>query len=144
MNNLSNIATVGTGMIAGDTEEKASVVSPAANPGADASYKAKATEAAVKFEGFFIAHMLHQMRSSTRELSSEDSVFKDQVNSDMLDMADTLVADKMANQRAFGVADAILRQLLPPASGNNTNPPTSPPGTAGIPLVAGSAAQIAK
>jgi flagellar protein FlgJ len=33
----------------------------------------------------------------------------------MLDMADNLVADQMAGKRAFGVADAILRQLLPPS-----------------------------
>jgi flagellar protein FlgJ len=33
----------------------------------------------------------------------------------MLDMADKLLAGHMAGQRAFGVADAILRQLLPPA-----------------------------
>ena len=57
-----------------------------ADPAA-AHYRAKATEAAVKFESFFIG--------------------------DMLDMADNLVADQMAGQRAFGVADAILRQLLP-------------------------------
>jgi Rod binding domain-containing protein len=31
----------------------------------------------------------------------------------MLDMADNMVADQMAGRRAFGVADAILRQLLP-------------------------------
>ena len=81
----------------------------------DARYRAKATEAAVKFESFFIGHMLHQMRSATRELAGEDSVFKDPVNSDLLDLADNLVADKMAAQRAFGIADAILRQLLPAA-----------------------------
>ena len=80
---------------------------------ADPRYRAKATEAAVKFESFFIGSMLHQMRSGTRELAGEDSVFKDPVNSDMLDLADTLVADKMAGQRAFGIADAILKQLLP-------------------------------
>ena len=88
--------------------------SPVAAP--DARYVAKATQAAVQFEGFFIAHMLHQMRSSAREMAGEDSVFKDRVNGDMLDMADTMVADKMASQRAFGIADAILRQLLPPTS----------------------------
>lgn len=83
---------------------------------ADPRYAARATEAAIKFESFFIGHMLHQMRSGTRELAGEDSVFKDPVNSDMLDLADNLVADKMAGQRAFGVADAILRQLLPAPS----------------------------
>lgn len=95
-------------------------VAPVAAAGSDDSvdpaYRAKATEAAIKFESFFIGHMLHQMRSGTRELAAEDSVFKDKINEDMLDMADNLVADQLAGQRAFGVADAILRQLLPPAS----------------------------
>lgn len=81
----------------------------------DPRYVAKATEAAVKFEAFFISHMMRQMRSGTREMAGEDSVFKDPVNSDMLEMADNMVADKMAGQRAFGIADAILRQLLPAA-----------------------------
>jgi len=31
-------------------------------------------------------------------------------------MADNLVADQIAGRRAFGVADAILRQLLPQPS----------------------------
>jgi len=112
-------------------------VPPAADAGADAHYKARATEAAIKFEGFFIAHMLHQMRAGTRELSAEDSVFKDPVNSDMLDMADTMVADKMAGQRAFGIADAILRQLLPAA-------PVAPTGQAGISTTAAAAAPPVK
>lgn len=90
-------------------------VSPAAPSAADAGYAAKATKAAIQFEGFFIAQMLHQMRSGTREMAGEDSVFKDPVNRDMQDMADTMVADNMAGQRAFGIADAILRQLLPAA-----------------------------
>ena len=87
-------------------------VAAAAQP-ANAAYVAKATKAAVEFEGFFIAHMLHQMRAGTREMAAEDSVFKDPVNRDMQDMADTMVANQMAGQRAFGIADAILRQLLP-------------------------------
>jgi flagellar protein FlgJ len=94
-------------------------VAPAAGApadGADPAYRAKATEAAVKFESFFIGHMLHQMRASTKALASEDSVFKDRINDDMLDLADNLVADRMAGQRAFGIADVILRQLLPPAA----------------------------
>ncbi|MRW90730.1 hypothetical protein GJ699_12085 [Duganella sp. FT80W] len=79
----------------------------------DPAYRAKATEAAVKFESFFIGHMLHQMRDSVKAMASEDSPSKKSVNDDMLDMADNLVADQMASKRAFGVADAILRQLLP-------------------------------
>jgi flagellar protein FlgJ len=77
------------------------------------AYIAKATKAAVDFESFFISHMLHDMRATTRELASEDSIFKDPVNSDMLDMADNMMAGSIAGQRAFGIADAILRQLLP-------------------------------
>ncbi len=92
-------------------DKSAGAVTPA-----DPRYAAKATEAAVKFEAFFISHMLRQMRSGTREMAGEDSVYKDPVNSDMLELADNLVADKMAGQRAFGIADAILRQLLPTAA----------------------------
>ena len=82
-------------------------------PAVDDAYRKKAEQAAVKFESFFIGHMLKQMRSSTKELAAEDSIYKDSINSDMLDMADGLVADQLAGQRAFGVADAILRQLMP-------------------------------
>ncbi|MYM27760.1 hypothetical protein GTP58_05450 [Duganella sp. CY15W] len=85
----------------------------AAGDSVDPAYRAKATEAAVKFESFFIGHMLHQMRDGTRALASDDAP-KDRINDDMLDMADNLVADQLAGKRAFGVADAILRQLLPP------------------------------
>lgn len=79
----------------------------------DPAYRAKATEAAVKFESFFIGKMLHQMRDGTRAFAADDSPNKSRINDDMLDMADNLVADQLANRRAFGVADAILRQLLP-------------------------------
>ena len=96
-------------------------VAPAVAAGANAdpaaaAFRAKATEAAVKFESFFIGHMLHQMRSGVRVLADEDSAMNNKVNQDMLDMADNLVADQMAGRRAFGVADVILRQLLPAAA----------------------------
>ena len=99
----------------------------AATPGdgVDPAYRAKATEAAVKFESFFIGHMLHQMREGTRAMAADDSPSKDRINQDMLDMADNLVADQMAGRRAFGVADVILRQLLPAAA-----PVAVPPKTA--------------
>ena len=82
---------------------------------ADRAYVAKATKAAVEFERFFISNMLKEMRSSTRAMAAEDSVFNNRVNQDMQDMADDLVAGNMAGQRAFGIADAILRQLVPGA-----------------------------
>ena len=90
--------------------DKPDAVTPAAE---DAAHLAKATKAAVEFESFFISQMLKDMRATTREMADEDSVFKDKVNQDMQDMADGILSKQMAGQRAFGVADAILRQLLP-------------------------------
>ena len=94
--------------------------------GEEARYRAKATEAAIKFESFFIAQTLHKMRDATKAMADDDSIYKDSINSDMLDLADNLVADQLAGRRAFGIADAILRQLLPSA-------PASPPENQVIP-----------
>ncbi|MDY0747415.1 rod-binding protein [Paucibacter sp. R3-3] len=81
--------------------------------GDDAKVRAQATQAAEKFESFFIGQMLHKMRASTRELAGDDSPFKDKVNEDMQDFADNQMADSIAGQHAFGIADVILKQLLP-------------------------------
>jgi flagellar protein FlgJ len=83
------------------------------NEADDPKYRAKAKDAAEKFEAFFIASMVKQMRNVTRELADEESVYKKPVNQDMLELADGKLADTMAGQHAFGIADAILRQLLP-------------------------------
>lgn len=85
----------------------------AATSDIDPVLRAKAVDAAEKFEAFFIAQNLKAMRRSTQALASEDSPFNNKINQDMLDMADNQVADTMARQRAFGIADVILRQLLP-------------------------------
>jgi flagellar protein FlgJ len=82
----------------------------------DPAYAAKVTKAAIDFESFFISNMLHQMRETTRDIAPDDSPFKDKVNQDMQDMADKLLAGNVASQRAFGIADAILRQMLPAAA----------------------------
>jgi flagellar protein FlgJ len=112
--------------MSGDFLPLPSSILPASNAGADDTIKAasagdpvdpafrkKANEAALKFESFFIAQMLHKMRDSTRTLAADDSPNKSSVHDDMLDLADNLVADQLANRRAFGVADVLLRQLLP-------------------------------
>lgn len=81
------------------------------------AYRHKVEQAAEKFEAMFIAQMFREMRKVTREMSAADSVFKNSVDSDMLDIADSAVADSLARQRSFGIANAILHQLLPqPAS----------------------------
>ena len=96
----------------GESAVQAAADSNAVTP----EYRAKVKEAAEKFEGFFIAQMLREMRSSTREISDEDSVYNKRVNQDMLDMADLALADSLSGRRAFGIADAILRKLLPPTT----------------------------
>lgn len=81
----------------------------------DAVQRARAEQAAIKFEAFFVGQMLKQMRQGTQAIAGEDSPFKDRIHQDMLDIADTQVADTLARQRAFGIADVILRQLMPMA-----------------------------
>lgn len=83
----------------------------------------KITKAAIDFESFFISNMLHQMRETQRTIAPEDSPYKDKVNQDMQDMADNVLAGSIANQRAFGIADAILKQMLPPASAHEPKKP---------------------
>lgn len=100
------------------TTDKVDQDAPVA-PAMSAADRSKVEKAAVKFESMFIGEVLKQMRRTTNELADEDSVFKNKVNSDMLDIADTAVADALAGQRAFGVADAILKQLLPDSASGN-------------------------
>ena len=111
---------------AADAGNAAAPLAQPAPAAPDAAYAAKATEAAVKFESFFIGQMLHKMRESTRAISERDKQ-EDAVNSDMLDLADNLVADQLAQRHAFGIADSLLRQLLPqgPAPAQNSAPATS-------------------
>lgn len=78
---------------------------------------AKLEAAAERFESFFIAQMLRQMRAATRQMASEDSVFNSHSSENMLDMADVALADSLAGYRAFGIADVIVRQLLPTLAG---------------------------
>lgn len=88
-------------------------------PAIDAGLQAKAVSAAEKFEGFFIAEMLRQMRRTAREGGGE-GFFDSRTHDDMLSMADGLMADALAKQHAFGIADLLLRQLLPAAPAGKT------------------------
>lgn len=82
----------------------------------EAVQRARVEQAAIKFEAFFVGQMLKQMRQGTQAIAGEDSPFKDRIHQDMLGIADTQVADTLARQRAFGIADVILRQLMPAAA----------------------------
>jgi flagellar protein FlgJ len=110
LNNIQSIDPGKPDQAPGDDKVAPAAASPAAP---DKALVAKATKAAIEFESFFISHMLHQMRESTRTIAPDDSPTKDKVNQDMTDMVDNMLAGNMAHQRAFGVADAILRQILP-------------------------------
>ena len=85
-----------------------------AAPDADAVLRARLQGAAERFEGVFIHQMLKTMRQSSQSLAGEDALFKRNTDNPLLDLADQMVADKLASQRAFGIADLLTRQLLPP------------------------------
>ncbi|HEX6736160.1 MAG TPA: hypothetical protein VF096_15235 [Azonexus sp.] len=95
-----------------ETNADAPAAQPAANP-----LQAKAEKAAEKFEAFFIAEMMRQMRRTAREFGDQES--RDKTADDMLDLAHGLVADTLAGQHAFGVADLILRQVMPSVQAAN-------------------------
>ncbi|WP_155640071.1 peptidoglycan hydrolase [Burkholderia territorii] len=85
---------------------------PAAN-----AERGKAAHAAEQFEALFVSHMLRQMRNSIREISPEGSMFRDQIGSGLMEFMDTAVSQALASQRAFGIADFILRQIAPGEAG---------------------------
>ena len=107
MMDLSNVLTAA----AQPSSPEAPPVAQAVAPAADAKELALLTQAAVKFEAFFVAQMLKQMRQTTAALADEDSPLRDEVNQAPLAMADNAVADDLAAQRAFGIADVLVRQM---------------------------------
>ena len=78
-----------------------------------AAADARLARAAEDFEAMFIRELLSQMRRVTQEFAGDDSVFSNPLHGGMQDYADMQLADTLARQRAFGVADAILGQLAP-------------------------------
>lgn len=99
----------------------------------DKTQQRRLAQATMRFEGFFVTELLKQMRRSTAVLADQDSALNDRVNADMLDFADQAFGDTLAAQRAFGIADALLRQLQPatPSAACNVAPATP---AAGHPL----------
>lgn len=80
------------------------------NPAQDEEARQLAA-AAVKFEAFFVAQMLQQMRQATAALADEDGALRRQPNQAPLALADQAVADALAQGRAFGIADMLVRQM---------------------------------
>ncbi len=79
----------------------------------DPEYRKRVEDAAVKFEGLFIAQLLNEMKKATDQLKS-DSRTSDRTSDAMLDYANRAVADAIAQQRGFGIADTLVAQMLPP------------------------------
>lgn len=80
---------------------------------ADPAYRKRVEEAAVQFEGLFIAQMLNEMKKATDQLKA-DNGFEDRTSDAMLDYANRAVADAIAQQRGFGIANTLVAQMLPP------------------------------
>lgn len=93
--------------------EQVSPDEPGIRPAMDDRQRAQAEAAAEKFEGYFITEMLRQMRRSARAFAEADGSAAHRTNEDMLDFAYVQLGEVLASQRAFGIADLILRQLLP-------------------------------
>lgn len=93
----------------GAGNESVGAVAPA--PSSSEQELQRLTQAAVKFEAFFVAQMMEQMRKSTAVLADEDSALNDHVNQAPLAMADHAVADALSERRAFGIADMLVRQM---------------------------------
>jgi Rod binding domain-containing protein len=85
-------------------------------PVAAANDDERAARAAEQFESMFIMQMVREMRKSVREISPEGSIFRDETTAGMFDYMDMMVADQLASQRAFGIADFILAQIAPEAA----------------------------
>lgn len=92
-----------------------------AAPTPAASADARMVEAAVQFEGVFVAQMLRTMRQAAEALGGPG----DDRQGALLDHALTLVAEDIARQRAFGIADLVLAQLATPPAGQDAAPNAS-------------------
>ncbi|EDU10466.1 putative mannosyl-glycoprotein endo-beta-N-acetylglucosamidase [Burkholderia pseudomallei 1655] len=85
----------------------------AAQPAANESDERKAAYAAEQFEALFASQLLREMRNAIREISPEGSMFRDAVGSGLMDMMDGAIAQALATQRAFGIADFVLARIMP-------------------------------
>ena len=97
------------------TNQAQEAIAPAATA-PDADTVQRLTAAAVKFESFFVAQMMKQMRQATAALADPGSAINQRVNDSTLALAEQAVADGLAGQRAFGIADVLVRQMLPAAT----------------------------
>ena len=108
---------------AAGTNQAREAIAPAATA-PDADTVQRLTAAAVKFESFFVAQMMKQMRQATAALADPGSAINQRVNDSTLALAEQAVADGLAGQRAFGIADVLVRQMLPAAPASTSSAAT--------------------
>lgn len=80
----------------------------------DDAVRARLEDAALKFEAMFIQQMLKTMRQGSGAAAGEEGLLRQDPDDPLLGLADQLLSDNLAGQRAFGIADLLLRQLAPP------------------------------
>ncbi|QAU23978.1 flagellar biosynthesis protein FlgJ [Dyella sp. M7H15-1] len=91
----------------------------------DAGYREKLERVAEQFEGMFIAHLLSEMRKATEQMNPDSASASHKPGAALMDEAYRRVADDIARQRAFGITDSIVAQMMP----NDAAPCSlSPPG----------------
>ncbi|MEN3033232.1 hypothetical protein [Chromobacterium amazonense] len=71
----------------------------------------KLEQAAVQFESLLIAQLQSEMRKSIRSINPESSETRERMGGELMDYMDKQLADQMAEQRAFGVADYLIKTL---------------------------------
>lgn len=76
-------------------------------PARSAAETAKLKDAAEAFEAIF----LRQMISSMRQATPGDTLFGNDAGNQFRDMSDSRLADDMAANNSFGIAEALLRQF---------------------------------
>lgn len=76
--------------------------------------------AATQFEAMFIQMMLKSMRSATDAMAGENSLFNSKQQKFYQEMADGQMASSLAEDRRFGIADAMIRQMSSPLK-NSSN-----------------------
>lgn len=67
--------------------------------------------AATQFEGMFIQMMLKSMRSASEAVAGDNSLMNSKQQRFYQEMADGQMASELAQDRAFGIADAMIRQM---------------------------------
>jgi len=84
-----------------------SATTPGATAPATDSREAALRQAAEAFEAVF----LRQLIGSMRQAKLADDVFGSQATEQFRDIADSKLADNMAQQGSFGIADLLLQQM---------------------------------